>query len=190
MGGGPDGDTTVYNECRHIMPSGAKCHSPALCDKAYCYYHNKLHDLSNALTGEIKQVPMPPIEDDSSIKLALTQILGALNSPHMDTRRAGLMLYGLQIAAQITRRSPDATPSKTVRTLSRQRDGSELAPKQTACEPPEDCPNCMHKDECLNLTRINYRSIARILNAYRKGQDRWDEHERRVAPTSSSESTQ
>ena len=29
----------MYPECRHIMPDGAKCHSPAMRGMAYCYYH-------------------------------------------------------------------------------------------------------------------------------------------------------
>jgi hypothetical protein len=163
----------MFNECRHILTSGERCHAAALRNQPYCYFHIKLHRLSNP-SGETKPVPMPPIEDDSSIKLALTQILGALNSPYMDTRRASLMLYGLQIAAQVTRRSSTPSPSQSVRSLSTQRDGSELAPSQIACEPPEDCPDCPRKDDCLNLERINYRSVARILNGYRKGQDNWD----------------
>ncbi|MGA8743916.1 MAG: hypothetical protein WB561_22175 [Terracidiphilus sp.] len=163
----------MFNECRHILTGGDRCHAAALRNQQYCYFHNKLHRLSSP-SGEPRPVPMPPIEDDSSIKLALTQILGALNSPHMDTRRASLMLYGLQIAAQVTGRASSPSPSQSVRSLSTQRDGSELAPRQIACEPPEDCPNCPSKDQCLNLDRINYRSVARILNGYRKGQDKWD----------------
>ena len=33
----------MFNLCRHIMPSGAKCHTPALRGKPYCYYHTRLH---------------------------------------------------------------------------------------------------------------------------------------------------
>lgn len=163
----------MFNECRHILAGGDRCHAAALRNQPYCYFHNKLHRLANPST-ETKPIPLPPIEDDSSIKLAVTQILGVLNSPYMDTRRAGLMLYGLQIAAQVTGRSSPPTPSQIVRNLSTQPDGSELAPRQKACEPPRDCPDCPSKDECLNLERINYRSVARILNGYRKGQDNWD----------------
>jgi hypothetical protein len=166
----------MFNECRHILTGGDRCHAAALRNQPYCYFHNKLHRLSSP-SGETKPIPMPPIEDDSSIKLALNQIFGALNSPHMDTRRASLMLYGLQIAAQLTGRSLP-TPSHSVRNLSRQRDGSELAPSTKVCEPPEDCPDCQYKDECLNIDRVNYRSVARILNAYRKGQDNWDQRDR------------
>ena len=33
----------MFNLCRPIMPSGAKCHTPALRGKPYCYYHTRLH---------------------------------------------------------------------------------------------------------------------------------------------------
>ena len=33
----------MYLECRHIKSNGSKCHSPAMKDKPYCYYHLRLH---------------------------------------------------------------------------------------------------------------------------------------------------
>ncbi|MGC1421591.1 MAG: hypothetical protein WA815_04530 [Terracidiphilus sp.] len=101
----------MYNECRHIMPSGKKCHSPALRDKPFCYYHTNLHRLGDPSSPEAKQ-HLLPIEDTSGIQIALTQVLGALNSPHMDTRRAGLLLYGLQIATQLASRVAAPNPLK------------------------------------------------------------------------------
>ena len=91
---------------------------------------------------------MPPIEDDSSIKLALTQVLGALNSPHMDTRRAGLFLYGLQIAAQLTAHSNRQSPTDAVRSLCYESEGEVLAPEKVTCEPPEDCLKCKLRETC------------------------------------------
>ena len=33
----------MYIECRHILPNGRKCHSPALRGKPFCFHHAKLH---------------------------------------------------------------------------------------------------------------------------------------------------
>lgn len=136
------------------MPSGKKCHSPALRDKAFCYYHTKLHRLGDPSSREAKELPVSAIEDASGIQIALTQVLGALNSPFMDTRRAGLLLYGLQIATQLTARVSAPKPSESVRALSNE-SGSEsetdaLAPQKTVCEPPQDCLTCRHTDYCAN----------------------------------------
>ena len=92
--------------------------------------------------------PMPPIEDTRGIQIALTQILGALNSPYMDTRRAGLCLYGLQIAAQLTRRSDHHSPTDTVRNPCHEEEGEVLAPEKVTCEPPEDCLKCNKRETC------------------------------------------
>lgn len=144
----------MYNECRHIMPSGKKCHSPALRDKAFCYYHTNLHRLSDPGSREAKELPVPAIEDASGIQIALTQVLGALNSPFMDTRRAGLLLYGLQIAAQLTARVSAPTPSESVRSMSEE-NGNLLAPVAAACEPPKDCFECADWENCENILRAN-----------------------------------
>jgi hypothetical protein len=133
------------------MPSGLKCHSPALRGKAYCYYHTTIHRIGNPRSSEVKELEIPALEDTSSIKIALTQVIRALNSPFMDTRRAGLLLYGLQIGAQLTSRPSDQEPSQTVRTLCRESEGDVLAPEKTVCEPPADCRNCPRQETCENF---------------------------------------
>jgi hypothetical protein len=49
------------------------------------------------------QLPLPTIEDHASIQLALIEVLHALAANQIDTRRASLLLYGLQVAAQNVR---------------------------------------------------------------------------------------
>jgi hypothetical protein len=144
----------MYNECRHIMPSGKKCHSPALRDKPYCYYHTNLHRLADPASAAAKQLPLNAIEDASGIQIALTQVLGALNSPYMDTRRAGLLLYGLQIATQLTTRVSAPRPRESVRSLSED-NGETLAPENTVCEPYEDCVKCADYATCEKSERLD-----------------------------------
>jgi hypothetical protein len=146
MGGTP-GALTMYHECRHILPSGKRCHSPALHGQAYCYYHNNLRRCSRPLVGD--NFTLPSIEDNRGIQIALTQVLTALNSPYMDTRRAGLMLYGLQIATQLANRTSDLEPDEAVRTCD-DSTGAALAPEKTVCEPPRDCRNCPRQHTCEN----------------------------------------
>jgi hypothetical protein len=138
----------MYNECRHIMPSGSRCHSPALRGKAYCFYHHNLHRLGDPARPEANLL-VPPIEDARGIQIALSRVLTALNSPYMDTRRAGLLLYGLQIATHLTRRASAPSLDEVVRTCE-EADGDTLAPEKTICEPPRDCRNCRNQDTCEN----------------------------------------
>jgi len=141
----------MYQECRHIMPSGAKCHSPALQDAPYCYFHARLHRLSAAqVAGSEEPLNLPVLEDRSAIQLALSQVLKALGSASLDPRRAGLLIYGLQIASQNVERKVDIDSKAAVRSLALNGDGEELAPERLVCEPPEDCSACARRKKCVH----------------------------------------
>ena len=104
----------MHSECRHIMPSREKCHAAALRGTPYCYFHTRVHRVAKA-KPEPKYAPLklPVLEDRSAIQLALAQILDALASARIDSKQAGLLLYGLQIAS--TNISGDASvPTDTV----------------------------------------------------------------------------
>jgi len=139
----------MFQECRHIMPSGARCHSPALREAPYCYFHARLHRLTpRQLRFQDEPLELPPLEDRGAIQIALAQVLGALASSRLDPRRAGLMLYGLQIASKTVPSLSRVLDSEAVRALSYDSDGGELAEEHTACEPPDDCCDCPKKDTC------------------------------------------
>lgn len=154
----------MYEECRHIMPSGRKCHSPALKGKAWCFYHLNLHRFGKPAKFN-DEFTVSSIEDARGIQLALTQVLAAAQSPFMERRRLGLMLYGLQLATQLlkhTAAAPEA--SETVRELhdlsgapidpdspaASEQHAHILAPGKSVCEPPRDCRNCSRQDYCQN----------------------------------------
>jgi hypothetical protein len=42
----------MFIECRHRMPNGCKCHSPALCGKPFCYHHARLHFRNSPLASQ------------------------------------------------------------------------------------------------------------------------------------------
>jgi hypothetical protein len=89
----------MYKECRRIMPTGARCQSPVLRGGAYCYFHLGLHRMLHSRpVSPDAPVAIPLLEDTTAVQMALTHVLGALNFSRLDPRRAGLLLYGLQIA--------------------------------------------------------------------------------------------
>jgi hypothetical protein len=138
----------MYPECRHVLPSGRTCNSPALAKRHWCYFHDRLHQRQaarhshrrpdgrfaalpapqdNTNTGQTDTIDygpypvgpattpchpersegpavttpldLPPVEDTESIQLALIDVLQALAANQLDTKRAGLLLYGLQVAS-------------------------------------------------------------------------------------------
>jgi len=141
----------MYKECRHIKPDGAKCNAAALTGKPYCYFHNSLHLLKVRKRSPSKKkqlLNLPTLEDGASIQIALTQILSGIGSDSLEPRRAGLLLYGLQIAAQNVQKTLSMEAFAPVRSLSVTSNGDELGPEVNRCDPPEDCPKCRFRNSC------------------------------------------
>jgi len=123
----------MFNLCRPIMPSGAKCHAPALRGKPYCYFHTRLHKFTAAPPIEVDgNLRLGVLEDRSAIQIALAQVLDALYSGRLDPRRAGLSLYGIQIASQNVERNPLIIPIATVESITHTDAGDELGPKSAS----------------------------------------------------------
>jgi len=139
----------MFKECRHILSSGVRCHAAALRDQYFCYFHANLRR-SAAVPPADKpfDLKLPPLEDKGAIQLALTQVISALAASRIDTRRAGLLLYGLQIAAQVTPAVPDVEAKDLVREVSSEPDQQALAPAEDICEPPQDCKECSLESTC------------------------------------------
>ena len=103
----------MYQLCRHIMPNGTRCHSPALLGTPYCYFHTRLHCFAAEKShGGEEPIKISVLEDRSAIQIALAQVLNGLASSKLDPRRAGLFLYGLQIASQNVERKRTSSQSQ------------------------------------------------------------------------------
>jgi hypothetical protein len=106
-------------QCEHIKPNGEFCASPALRGRHYCYFHlthigrriraERARDAVAAKSAEADAnanaktstapFELPPLEDAASIQIALMQVMDAILHDRIDTKRAGLLLYGLQTAS-------------------------------------------------------------------------------------------
>ena len=78
-------------QCQHIKLNGVRCGSPALRGKDLCYFHNRVQ--------ERHQSYIPFLEDGNSIQFSLVKIMRAIMDDEIDPKKAGLLLYALQIAA-------------------------------------------------------------------------------------------
>jgi hypothetical protein len=143
----------MYAECRHVMPSGLRCHSPALRHKPYCYFHARLHRAAEPRSKfEDLALRLPPLEDHRAIQVALSMVLRDICSGELDSRRASLLLRGLQIAERLARPQKQnlATPPTSPTDYVDYVDDAGLAPEKNACEPPGDCPGCESRSSCRN----------------------------------------
>jgi len=145
--GGAKGFAMVY-ECRHIMHNGEKCHSPALRGKPYCYYHARLHRFTAKPPIDVMgNLRLPVLEDRSAILIALAQVFDALTCSNIDAKRAGLLLYGLQIASQNVDKQLSMIPVQSVESVSETGAGEELGPEKRYCN-PWDCAGCNQRETC------------------------------------------
>jgi hypothetical protein len=147
----------MFQECRHIMPSGARCHAPALRGKPYCYFHARLHNLPGhaAKSSEKAKVEIEILEDASAVQLAVSRVLSGLSSGRIESRTAGILLYGLQIAAGITGKNRPFADSEAVQDVSYTKDGRALARENLVCEPLEDCADCPTPGKCIDCKLLN-----------------------------------
>ena len=70
---------------------------------------------------------LPPVEDTASIQLALIDVLQALAANQLDPKRAGLLLYGLQVASANAAKMHISRSA--VRSVTFTEEGTPLAPQ-------------------------------------------------------------
>lgn len=123
-------------QCRHIFTDGHRCGSPCLRGEELCYYH---HTTRKPVTGARRRrsrrsafdLPLP--EDRSAIQSSIGQVLQRIASNDLDSRRAGLLLYGLQIASlNLPREASPAPAADTVEELILDPALGPLAPRAEA----------------------------------------------------------
>src|SRR5437667_6409671 len=95
--------------CQRIKTNGTQCGSPALRNGEYCYFHYRWRmttvDLSHSAHHVTTEFVLPVLEDADSIQITLGQIMRMIVCRQVDTKSAGLLLYGLQIASANLRRT-------------------------------------------------------------------------------------
>src|SRR5947209_19171636 len=113
---------STIKKCDQVSATGLICQSPALKKNHLCYYHNRdrarqvvfdqarqlklskdfadYPEKQELLNPEILEaLELPSFDDAAAIQVALSNIAHAVMSGHIATKRAGLVLYALQIAA-------------------------------------------------------------------------------------------
>jgi hypothetical protein len=95
--------------CRHIHTAGHRCGSPALRGEQFCFYHHTTRRPAPSYTGAHPnrcEFDIPSLEDRAGIQHTVARILCFIATNQLDPKRAGLLLYGLQIASTNLPREP------------------------------------------------------------------------------------
>jgi hypothetical protein len=77
--------------------------------------------------SENASLDLPPVEDTESIQLALIDVIQALAANQIDAKRAGLLLYGLQVAS--ANAAKISLSVGAVRSVTYTEEGTPLAPQ-------------------------------------------------------------
>src|SRR5690242_20183127 len=98
----PEAPKPTRPRCRHLFADGHRCGSPALRREELCYYHHTTRravaDL-RARRARSSEFELPPIDDRSGILASIAEVLQRIAACAIDNKRAGLLLYGLQLAS-------------------------------------------------------------------------------------------
>ena len=133
---------TPRYQCRHVFTDGRRCGSPALRTQNFCYFHHtSRRPIQDAPTRKRRQstfaLPTPAdLSERSGIQHTIGLILSRIASNEVDPRRAGLLLYGLQIASlNLGKAKPTADSTETVDDLTLDPIDGLIAPPAPFTEP-------------------------------------------------------
>ena len=121
---------TKHYQCRHIFTDGHRCASPCLRHEHFCYYHHTTRrPIANPQQRRSRRttfhLPLP--EDRSAILQSIGEVLQRIAANDIDPRRAGLLLYGLQIANAVLPKDPKEPTTNTRRTRSSRAESPQKA---------------------------------------------------------------
>lgn len=128
----------MYQKCRHIKPNGLRCDSPALKQAHFCYFHSKIHTVGAEPNLKYGPMLLPAPEGSAAIMLSIAKINDGLLSGRIDTKRAGLLLYSMQIASQHLESHDPSDVDQTIETMTIAPNGDELAPEEIVPDEEDD----------------------------------------------------
>src|SRR5258708_31654100 len=80
--------------CRWLRQDGTGCGSPQMKRHIYCFAHKQLAE------AQALALMLPALEDANAIQVGLMRIQKALIDDTISTKKAGLLLYSMQLALQ------------------------------------------------------------------------------------------
>ena len=87
--------------CNHTHPDGRRCGSFALRGELFCYHHHPGRPLARGPRHAAGRAPfiLPVVFDRRSLQIALAEVALRIADNTLDTKRAGILMQCLQVAA-------------------------------------------------------------------------------------------
>ena len=99
--------------CQHIRTNGTQCGSPSLRDGKFCYHHQECRPervTVKGADGKASEILVPLFEDAHSIQTMVRQVVMLMLEDKVDDKKAGRVLYALQIASANLKRMEAEKP--------------------------------------------------------------------------------
>jgi len=99
--------------CQHIKSDGTQCGSPALRNDKFCHFHQESRPERVEIkspAGETSEILVPVFEDAASIQMMVRRIAVLILQDKIDSKKAGQLLYALQIAASNLKQLKEEKP--------------------------------------------------------------------------------
>jgi hypothetical protein len=98
---------TKKKQCNHILTNGQVCNAIPMRDSNFCYWHHKARArrrryvrIGGPISMEANSgLELPLLEDANAVQVAIQEIMQAILDRRIDNKRAGLLLYSLQLAS-------------------------------------------------------------------------------------------
>ncbi|HEY2039893.1 MAG TPA: hypothetical protein VGG95_09530 [Edaphobacter sp.] len=138
----PKQSTPSSLRCRHIGAEDRRCGSPAMRGESFCYHHHQTRrPIENLRHRRARQstfsVPAPNSRND--IQQALGTIIVRIAANDIDLRRAGLLLYALQIAnSNLNHHQTNQPKSTTSPGKTKQAEGASAETQATQFNPASE----------------------------------------------------
>src|SRR5450432_1679687 len=79
--------------CEKVREDGSVCGSPQMKGYRYCYAHERM------LAVRSNRLELPALEDANAVQMAIMRVQKALIDDEISEKKAGLLLYSLQMAS-------------------------------------------------------------------------------------------
>lgn len=162
----------MYRICRHIKPNGLRCESPALKEACFCFFHMKLHNVGAEVHDKYGNMRLPSPESPAAIQLSIAKINDALINGRIDPKRAGQLLYSMQIASQHLGAQCPSKDDGPVESFSSDCNGDELAPEKFVCTNEDDCSTCPYFTDGQCTGRHSIKNEIETAETRAEGADR------------------
>jgi hypothetical protein len=140
--------TEPATRCQHVKTSGVQCGSPALRNLKFCYYHQQGRSQAIRYYDEAPYTAidcdLPLFEDAHSIQLAIRQVAHMLMHNIVDTKKAGLLLYSLQLASANLKQMKTEIPQQSQIVVDLDRIAGTPLETAPALDEPTECFSAPH----------------------------------------------